>query len=324
MPATIKSGSTGADVKQWQDLLTAKGYAPSDPPGTFGPSTHDQTVAWQAASGLVADGIAGPASWAKMTGFEQAHSYPLYYKDNAAFGRDILKKVWPLVTGAEATPAELQISGAQAHLESNYGKSSYKRLDHATGQTIESSGVINNWGAVQTNDAANGFMATDTGPSHVTGDNPKGYYDHLYRKYATPEEGAKSFVEHMTIKRPTSWALMKAGDIDAWAQQMWAGILPNGQLNKDPETGTFGYFEQKPEARAKGIVERVWAISDALSEPVAAGRGGPFAPSGDGGGDLVPDLSQAWSGTDTTTKGVAIAALAGLGYLAWRFLFKKG
>lgn len=64
MPAaqklTIKEGSRGANVVEWQQLI---GISPAD--GIFGPNTTKLSKAWQARNGLTADGIIGPASWGK-------------------------------------------------------------------------------------------------------------------------------------------------------------------------------------------------------------------------------------------------------------------
>lgn len=56
-PATIKQGSTGAVVTQWQQVLGITAD------GKFGPATVAATKTWQAAHGLVADGVVGPKSW---------------------------------------------------------------------------------------------------------------------------------------------------------------------------------------------------------------------------------------------------------------------
>jgi peptidoglycan hydrolase-like protein with peptidoglycan-binding domain len=69
MPATIseKLASSGPDVSTWQGLLSAAGYA-VDASGVFDAATDAATRAWQAAKGLVSDGVVGPASWSAMTG----------------------------------------------------------------------------------------------------------------------------------------------------------------------------------------------------------------------------------------------------------------
>ncbi len=60
---TIKQGSKGAAVKEWQTLI---GITPAD--GVFGPGTHAATKAWQGSHGLTADGVVGPKTWAAAMG----------------------------------------------------------------------------------------------------------------------------------------------------------------------------------------------------------------------------------------------------------------
>ena len=57
----VKRGSTGTAVKEIQRLI---GVSPAD--GIFGPGTEAAVKAWQTKKGLVADGIVGPATRAKM------------------------------------------------------------------------------------------------------------------------------------------------------------------------------------------------------------------------------------------------------------------
>lgn len=213
-----------------------------------------------------------------------------------AFGRRVLATVWPEVTGAPATPAELQIAGAQAHLESGYGMASY--TNKLTGQN---SGVINNWGAVQAGKppcTPPNFEASDT---HADG-SP---YNFCYRGYSTPEEGARDLVKQMTLRRPTSWAHMKRGDIDAWAQQM---------RTTDPQTGVGLYFEQSAEGRAHGIEIRIAEIAAALNEPIAAKRGGPMTSSSSTALSLPMPKLTGWQ-TPLITGG-----LIGLAIALWTYL----
>jgi len=58
----LKLGSEGEDVRKLQVKLGV------DPIGKFGPKTEAAVKAWQAANGLTADGIVGPATWAKIMG----------------------------------------------------------------------------------------------------------------------------------------------------------------------------------------------------------------------------------------------------------------
>lgn len=75
MPATIKHGSSGTDVSNWQNFLNAEGAKPQlDPDGSFGPMTETATKAWQAAHGLDADGVVGPKTWALYMPKQTAHA----------------------------------------------------------------------------------------------------------------------------------------------------------------------------------------------------------------------------------------------------------
>jgi putative chitinase len=60
---TLKRGSTGALVKQLQEKLDID---PAD--GIYGFWTSDAVKKWQAENGLVADGVAGPKTLAKLLG----------------------------------------------------------------------------------------------------------------------------------------------------------------------------------------------------------------------------------------------------------------
>lgn len=56
---TIKKGSTGSLVKQWQYFLIGQGYKDVLADGDFGPVTEKATKAFQKKNGLKADGVAG-------------------------------------------------------------------------------------------------------------------------------------------------------------------------------------------------------------------------------------------------------------------------
>jgi hypothetical protein len=243
-------------------------------------------------------------------------------------GRAALQDAWRRVVGREATRVELQIAGAQADLESGYGRASYKLLDHATGGVIASSGPINNWGAVQTSEGPpGGFLATDTSSRLVTADNPKGYYDHHYKVYATPADGAAHLVEHLVLKRPTSWAYAMRGDIDGWAREARAYVEPGGKVHTDPATGIPGYFEQSSEGRAHGIEIRVAEIAAAFGEPIEARRGGPTldAPEAEPTGSSGPIA--AWRQASAAQRAVAaggVGAFVGALLLAlWRLFGRR-
>ena len=58
----LKRGSNNEDVKKLQVKLGL------EPVGNFGPKTEEAVKKWQAANGLVADGIVGNGTWSKMFG----------------------------------------------------------------------------------------------------------------------------------------------------------------------------------------------------------------------------------------------------------------
>ena len=55
--ATIRRGSSGADVVLWQKIVGVTAD------GQFGPNTESATRTWQSQRGLTADGIVGPMTW---------------------------------------------------------------------------------------------------------------------------------------------------------------------------------------------------------------------------------------------------------------------
>jgi peptidoglycan hydrolase-like protein with peptidoglycan-binding domain len=55
---TIKKGSTGVDVREWQTFLGLKAD------GIFGAGTDAATKQFQKSKGLTADGVVGPKTWA--------------------------------------------------------------------------------------------------------------------------------------------------------------------------------------------------------------------------------------------------------------------
>lgn len=65
MPSTIRVGSRGSDVVLCQDSLTQHGF-PCTADGIFGTGTEAKVKQFQAANGLVADGIVGQATWNKL------------------------------------------------------------------------------------------------------------------------------------------------------------------------------------------------------------------------------------------------------------------
>ena len=62
----VEMGSRGSDVSELQQRLYELSYLNIAPDGVFGPMTHSAVIVFQKANGLVADGVAGAATWAKL------------------------------------------------------------------------------------------------------------------------------------------------------------------------------------------------------------------------------------------------------------------
>jgi hypothetical protein len=67
----LRQGSAGADVRALQSalngFLAARGLPPLGVDGMFGPQTRRAVLAFQAAHGLVADGLVGPRTWGALS-----------------------------------------------------------------------------------------------------------------------------------------------------------------------------------------------------------------------------------------------------------------
>ena len=64
----LKKGSRGSDVKELQQRLNELDYSCGTPDGIFGAGTEEAVRKFQRVNGLTADGIAGPATQAKLYG----------------------------------------------------------------------------------------------------------------------------------------------------------------------------------------------------------------------------------------------------------------
>jgi peptidoglycan hydrolase-like protein with peptidoglycan-binding domain len=74
MPATIGPGATGEDVKRLQRVLARSLlWNPFGPiSGVFDATLETSVKDFQQANGLTADGIVGPATWAKLRSYREA------------------------------------------------------------------------------------------------------------------------------------------------------------------------------------------------------------------------------------------------------------
>ena len=65
--STVRSGSTGGDVRTLQTMLNKVSNAGLTVDGVFGSSTQAALKRYQSANGLTADGICGSQTWAKLS-----------------------------------------------------------------------------------------------------------------------------------------------------------------------------------------------------------------------------------------------------------------
>jgi len=73
MPATIKLGDTGDDVKRVQRVFARmKTLGPEDVTGIFGPQTEQAVKDFQQSNGLVVDGVVGPITWGHIHPYREA------------------------------------------------------------------------------------------------------------------------------------------------------------------------------------------------------------------------------------------------------------
>ncbi len=68
MAPVLRRGRRGQPVERLQRALKASGFAPGAIDGHFGPATAAALIGFQRAHGLLADGIAGPLTWARLEG----------------------------------------------------------------------------------------------------------------------------------------------------------------------------------------------------------------------------------------------------------------
>ena len=68
---TLQEGSSGEAVEELQRALQRAGFDPGPIDGEFGPVTAAAVRSFQAAKGLVVDGIVGPQTWSALLGEEE-------------------------------------------------------------------------------------------------------------------------------------------------------------------------------------------------------------------------------------------------------------
>jgi hypothetical protein len=169
-------------VLVWSKIV---GAAPST---SFGTGLRDLTKVWQQKHVLNADGVVGPATWAKATGAPAPVAVP-----NASQSLD----QWAYNVAKNAAPnmpeEQRQYTLAVARGEGRYGKG-------WTGEGASS----NNWGAVQGTGDAGSFPHID----HHADGTP---YTGKFKKYSSPEAGFLDMA-HILLK-PNVQTALKTGNL---------------------------------------------------------------------------------------------------------------
>jgi len=130
MPATIRKGSSGPDVRQCQALLVECDY-PTIVDGVFGAGTDSSVKAFQYDEKLTADGIVGPATWnALYADAEPTLTLPINFQ-----------VVAELMT--QLVPQTYVLSGAQC--PSNPPGMTLKNIGHETTNCCTMTGWLLGW-----------------------------------------------------------------------------------------------------------------------------------------------------------------------------------
>lgn len=122
---TIQKGSSGDDVKRWQEFLNTHGYGLSVD-GDFGDNTYNATIDWQTNNGLSADGIVGQNTWGKA-GFSNINT-PVSAPTLGAAPTKPTYNTTPWLDTDEGKTANQRREDADSAVN-NYGDFSYSKQD---------------------------------------------------------------------------------------------------------------------------------------------------------------------------------------------------
>ena len=91
MGPVLRRGAYGRAVERLQHALRQAGFNPGKVDSHFGPATEAALMAFQRAHGLLADGIAGPLTWARLDG--EGPAKPLDVTDQVTL--DVVADMFP-------------------------------------------------------------------------------------------------------------------------------------------------------------------------------------------------------------------------------------
>ncbi|MFF2328054.1 MULTISPECIES: peptidoglycan-binding protein [unclassified Streptomyces] len=134
--ATQRNGSTGAQVKAVQQLLSEQGYAVAVD-GSFGPATQSAVSAYQTTHGLTADGVVGSRTWTAL--LSAGTTTPLAQGDSG----DAVKRLQRSLTAA---------LGSTVGIDGSFGPATATAVrSYQTGRGLTADGIAgpNTWAALQ-------------------------------------------------------------------------------------------------------------------------------------------------------------------------------
>ena len=138
--STVRSGSSGGDVRTLQTMLNVVSNAGLAVDGSFGPGTLAAVKRFQSANNLAADGVCGPNMWAALTSqYNTAMSYPVLRSGSS--GNDVRT----LQTMLNA------VSNAGLAVDGSFGPNTLaavKRFQSASGLTVDGSCGPKTWAAL--------------------------------------------------------------------------------------------------------------------------------------------------------------------------------
>jgi hypothetical protein len=156
--------------------------------------------------------------------------------------------------GTTPTPQERQTCLAIARHERNYGLS----------KTPAAGIGANNWGGVQC--PGRGPCADGCYPGRDKDHEGEGY-PACFKKYPTPEDGARHLIQLVTIRRPHVHAAMRVGNLLAVAHEMGTERTINGKLYR-------AYHQSKTSDYGSALWRHAQEIARALKEPLAVMKDG--------------------------------------------------
>lgn len=127
--ATIRNGSRGSAVTEWQNYLKSQGYN-IEADGIFGPKTLEATKQYQQKNGLTVDGIVGSNTWGSMNTSANTNKNNTTTTNNTTFNpSDTTKNYQNTVTQKEKEKNNLGTFTYDDYVASDSVNAAWSKLD---------------------------------------------------------------------------------------------------------------------------------------------------------------------------------------------------